>query len=151
MRAATLLFIPTALALHPPFQAGPGYSLPRTPIAHNAAYLASLADAGVISRAPLAASPDPLHVSAIHGVSYIPSTARNALMHWWDYSPSLTRTELAFAAAATANTVWNTTRGTIAVRLARRGSFFFDDMAPSISRARRGLEVGLVGTGAPAL
>jgi len=80
------------------------FSLPRVPIGANAEYMEHLASSGILEKSFFSPPPvDPLHVSLIKGASYIPSTAPNCIGHWHDYSSSLTKTELGFAASGGMN------------------------------------------------
>ena len=98
-----VLALALALALLPALRASPprfALATPR-PIPGNAEYMERLAAARQILRAP-PTSPtapfDPTGVARLKGASYIPSTARNAIQHWHNYSSALTRRELGFAA-----------------------------------------------------
>ena len=81
--------------------------IPVTPVGGNTEYMEHLAASGLITKAyHRSASTDPVDpwkAATLKGASYIPSTAPNSIYHFHNYSSTLTRTELAYAAAGFMN------------------------------------------------
>lgn len=81
---------------------------PTNPVGANTQYMEHLASSGLINKQYHLRSTDPVDpwkASTIKGASYIPSNAPNSIFHFHNYSSTLTRTELGYAAAGFMNHV----------------------------------------------